>query len=225
MGSRAAKEALFDSLASVASALGNGRRAELVDVLAQGERSVDDVAQEIGQSVANTSHHLRVLAKAGIVTTRRDGTKVIYRLASDAVEELWRAMRVVACAHRDDLDRLADAYLGADRDLETITRTELAERLERGDIIVIDVRPESEYRSGHIAGARSLPVKVLRRRLRELPRDAEVVAYCRGPFCVFADDATRMLQRNGLRARRLEDGYPEWRHAGLPIAAALEVSQ
>ncbi len=219
MADRKAKDALFDAFAEVAKALASGRRAEIVDVLAQGERSVDEVADELGQSVANTSHHLRALARAGLVRTRRDGTRIYYGLASDRVVVLWSAMRDVAAEHVAGIERLAAAYLG-DRDgLEAITREELAARLRRGDLIVLDVRPEPEFRAGHIAGARSVPVTQLRRQLRSLPKDAEVVAYCRGPYCVYADDAVRELRRRGYRALRLEDGYPEWKQAGLPVAA------
>src|SRR5262245_1976784 len=184
MADRAAKDALFEALASVAKALGNGHRAEIIDVLAQGERSVDDLAAQIGQSVANTSHHLRSLARAGVVSTRRDGTRVFYRLASDRVRDLWAAMRDVASAHVADVDRLARAYLGAPDGVEEVTRDELARRLRTGDVIVLDVRPTAEYESGHVRGARSVPIAELRRRLRELPPDSEVVAYCRGPYCV-----------------------------------------
>jgi rhodanese-related sulfurtransferase len=216
---RAAKDALFEAQASVAKALGNGHRAELVDVLTQGERSVDDLAVEIGQSVANTSHHLRLLARTGVVTTRRDGTRIFYRLASDRVAELWSAMRDVAAAHVADLDRLSRAYLGTPDGVEEITREELARRLRAGDVILLDVRPAAEYQAGHVRGARSVPITELRRRLRELPRDVDIVAYCRGPYCVYANDAVRQLRKRGYRARRLQDGYPEWRRQGLPVAA------
>jgi rhodanese-related sulfurtransferase len=219
MADRAAKDALFEALASVAKALGNGHRAEIIDVLVQGERSVEDLASEIGQSVANTSHHLRSLASAGVLTTRRDGTRVFYRIASDRVAELWAAMRDVAAAHVADLDRLARAYLGTNRsEVEEVRRKELEGRLRAGDIIVLDVRPTAEYEAGHIRGARSIPIAELRRHIRSLPNDVEIVAYCRGPYCVFANDAVKQLRKRGYRASRLEDGYPEWRRDGLPIA-------
>jgi rhodanese-related sulfurtransferase/DNA-binding transcriptional ArsR family regulator len=217
VGSRAAKDALFEALASVGKALSSGRRAEIVDLLAQGERSVEDVAAELGQSVANTSHHLRNLARAGLVRTRRDGTRVIYGLASDQVLELWTVMRDVAADHVAEVDRLADAYLGQRDGLQPITRDELVRRLRRGEATVIDVRPAVEYEAGHVEGARSLPISELRRRLDSLPRDGELVAYCRGPYCVFADDAVRLMRRQGFEARRLEDGFPEWKRAGLPV--------
>jgi len=216
MATGAAKSALFDAFASVAHALGSGRRAEIVDLLAQGERSVEEIAGEISQSVANTSHHLRLLAHSGLVRSRRDGNRVYYRLASDRVAELWAAVRDVASHHVAEVDVLAQEYLGSG--VDCVTADELAERIRRGDAVVLDVRPEPEFRAGHIAGARSVPVGELRRHLRSLPKDAEVVAYCRGPYCVYADDAVRELSRRGYQAQRLEDGFPEWKRAGLPVA-------
>jgi rhodanese-related sulfurtransferase/DNA-binding transcriptional ArsR family regulator len=217
VGSRAAKDALFEALASVGKALSSGRRAEIVDLLAQGERSVDDVAVELGQSVANTSHHLRNLARAGLVRTRREGTRVIYGLASDQVMALWTVVREVAAEHVAEVDRLAQAYLGRQDGLQPITRDELALRIRRGEVTVVDVRPAAEYDAGHIEGARSVPISELERRLNALPRDIELVAYCRGPYCVFADDAVRLLRGEGFEAHRLEDGFPEWKRAGLPV--------
>jgi len=219
VGDRQDKDALFDAFAEVAKAMASGRRAEIIDVLAQGERSVEELAGEIAQSVANTSHHLRALARAGLVTTRRDGNRIFYALASERVARLWAAMREVAGEHVAGIERLAEAYLGNREQLEAISRDELKVRLNRGELVVLDVRPEAEYRAGHIAGARSLPYTELRRRIRSLPKDTDVVAYCRGPYCVYADDAVRELTRRGYRARRLQDGYPEWKDAGLPVAA------
>ncbi len=219
MGDRVAKDALFDGFADVAKSLANGRRAELIDVLAQGERHVEALADEIGQSVANTSFHLRTLAGAGLVVTRRDKNRIYYRLASDRVIDLWTALRDVAAAHHDELDELAAAYLGHRDEFDAVSRPELAARIAAGDVVVIDVRPPAEYAAGHIADARSIPVDRLDRELRNLPPDVEVVAYCRGPFCVLADEAVRLLRRRGRTARRLEDGYPEWRRAELPIAS------
>jgi rhodanese-related sulfurtransferase/DNA-binding MarR family transcriptional regulator len=217
MGSGTAKAALFDAQASVAQALGNGRRAEIVDVLAQGERSVDEIAGEISQSVANTSQHLQVLARAGLVRSRREGTRVFYRLASDRVGELWAAVREVAVRHVAEVSVLADEYLGGRDGVEQVTAAELERRLARGDVVVLDVRPEAEYRAGHIAGARSAPLTALASFTSELPRRKEIVAYCRGPYCVYADDAVRLLRERGLKARRLDVGYPEWRRSGLPV--------
>ena len=218
MASGAAKAALFDALSSVARALGSGRRAEIVDVLAQGERSVEELAVEISQSVANTSQHLQVLAKAGLVRSRRVGTRVYYRLASDRVGDLWAAVRDVAVRHVAEVSVLADDYLG--EGVDHLTAVELEQRLARGDVVVLDVRPEPEYRAGHIAGARSVPLSALASAAAELPRRREIVAYCRGPYCVYADDAVRLLRERGLKARRLDVGYPEWRRAGLPVEIA-----
>ena len=212
-----AKSALFDALASVARALGSGRRAEIVDVLAQGERSVDELASEIAQSTANTSQHLQVLARAGLVRSRREGTRVIYRLASDRVAELWAAVRDVAIRHVAEANVLAEHYLGDQRDVEHVSAEELAERLARGAVVLLDVRPEAEYRAGHIAGARSAPIPSLEALAPTLSPRREIVAYCRGPYCVYADDAVRLLRERGLDARRLDVGFPEWRRAGRPV--------
>jgi rhodanese-related sulfurtransferase/DNA-binding transcriptional ArsR family regulator len=222
VGDRAAKNALFDGFASVAKAMGSGRRAEIVDVLVQGQRSVEEISAEIGQSVANTSQHLQHLLRAGLVSTRREGTRIYYSIASPRVADLWAAVRDVAAEHLAELDRLAASYLGDRSELETVTRAELSQRLRRGDAVVLDVRPAAEFRHGHIAGAVSLPVDRLHRRLRNVPRDKDIVAYCRGAYCVYADDAVRTLRRRGYRAARLEDGFPEWAGAGLPVAVGDE---
>lgn len=213
---RVAKDTLFDAFASIGRALSSGRRAELVELLAQGERTVEELAAEIGQSVANTSHHLRSLARAGLLTSRRTGTHVHYRLASDEVLELWWSMRKVAATTVDDLDDLARDYLGDRTDIEVVSRDELAERLVRGDVVVVDVRPFAEYAAGHLPGAVHLPPDRLDE-IARLPADHDVVAYCRGPYCVYADDAVRRLTAAGRRAARLEDGFPEWKGAGQPL--------
>jgi len=214
--SRRAKDDLFDAFASVAKALGSGRRAEIVDLLAQGERSVEEVAREIGQSVANTSHHLRSLATAGLLQSRRDGQRIIYRLTSDRVGDLWAALRDVAATHVADVDVLADAYLGARESIEEVTADELLARLDKGRAVVVDVRPRPEYEAGHIAGARSVPIDDFETALGQLPSSREIIAYCRGPYCVYADDAVRLLRERGYTARRLDSGYPEWHRAGHP---------
>jgi rhodanese-related sulfurtransferase len=217
MARGSAKAALFDAQASVAQALGSGRRAEIVDLLAQGERSVDEIATEIDQSVANTSQHLRVLARAGLVRSRRQGTRVFYRLASERVSDLWAAVRDVAVRHVAEVGVLADEYLGERDAVDQLSAQELERRLARGDVVVLDVRPEPEYRAGHIPGARSVPLSALPSLAPKLPRRRQIVAYCRGPYCVYADDAVRLLQGRGLKARRLDVGFPEWRRAGLPV--------
>jgi len=218
------KEALFDVFATVAKALSSGRRAELVDVLAQGERSVDSLASEINQSLANTSQHLQVLARAGLILSRRDGNRVLYRIADESVEELWTALRAVAAERVAGAEQVAAAYLGDRTGLEQVSRDELAQRLGDG-VLVWDVRPPAEFEAGHVPGAVSVPPEELQRRLDDVPDDVEVVAYCRGPFCVYADDAVRALTSRERRARRLEDGFPEWRRAGLPVAVGAEGSE
>jgi rhodanese-related sulfurtransferase len=221
MGDRAAKTALFDALARVAKALASGRRIELVDVLANGERTVEALAGEVGLSVANTSQHLQILRQAGLVGSRRQGTSVHYRLGGPEVFELWRTLRTLAAGRLAEVERLAVAYLGARDRLEPVTREELARRLEDGDdLVVLDVRPAAEYAAGHLPGAVSIPVGELRRRLAELPADREVVAYCRGPYCAFAHEAVELLREEGFAARRLEDGLPEWQAAGLAVIPA-----
>jgi rhodanese-related sulfurtransferase/DNA-binding transcriptional ArsR family regulator len=219
MGDRAAKTALYDELALVGKALASGRRLELLDVLANGERTVEGLASEAGLSVANTSQHLQVLRQGGLVATRREGTWVYYRLADPAVFGLWRLVRSVGSARLAAVRQLAAAYLGDRDQLEPVTREELARRLRDGDrLVVLDVRPASEHATGHVPGAVSIPVQELRRRLAELPADQEIVAYCRGPYCAFAHEAVALLRQEGFAARRLEDGWPEWEAAGLAVA-------
>ena len=214
IGKRPAKNALFDGFAAVAGSMANGRRAEIIELLGQGERNVEQIADAIDQSVANTSHHLRTLARAGLVRTRRDSTRIYYRLTDDRVYDLWAAIRDVTARHLDDIDRLAEAYLGDRTEISTISRDDLRERLEHDETILIDVRPRAEYDAGHIAGAISMPPDQLDELLPHLPAAREIVAYCRGPYCVFADQAVRKLLARGQSARRLEDGLPEWRRSG-----------
>ncbi|HSJ35212.1 MAG TPA: metalloregulator ArsR/SmtB family transcription factor [Acidimicrobiia bacterium] len=214
---RQAKDALYAGFATIASALGSGRRVEIVEVLAQGERSVEEIGDELEQSVANTSHHLRTLARAGLVTTRRQGTHVHYRLASESVLEAWLALRHLATERLDDIERLSRDYLGNRDGIDVIDRAELSQRLERGDLVLLDVRPAAEFAAGHIPGAVSLPPDRLDRideLVGDIPPDLEIAAYCRGPYCVYADDAVRRLTARGRRAMRLEDGFPEWRIDG-----------
>jgi rhodanese-related sulfurtransferase len=218
MADRAAKTALFDAFARAAKALASGRRIELLDVLANGERTVEALAREVGLSVANTSQHLQVLRQAGLVAGRRQGTSIFYRLAAPEVFQLWQALRTLAASRLADVERLAAAYLGDRDELEPVTREELARRLDDGDdLVVLDVRPAAEYAAGHLPGAVSIPVGELRRRLAELPADREIVAYCRGPYCAFAHEAATLLREDGVSARRLEDGLPEWAAAGLAV--------
>jgi rhodanese-related sulfurtransferase len=217
MTDRASKEALFDEFARVAKSLASGRRAEIVDVLANGERSVERLAAEIRLSVANTSQHLQILKNAGLVTTRRNGTFIYYRLASPSVVGLWRSLQSIARESRGDVERLVHEYLGED-EIEELTKDELWKRLQRKDkLVVLDVRPEEEYEAGHIPGAISIPLEELQKRLRDLPKSKQIVAYCRGPLCALAPQATRYLKSKGYRVKRLSEGAPEWEAAGLPL--------
>ena len=219
MGDAAAKAELFDSLARVGKALGSGKRLELLDLLAQGERSVEVLARAAGLGLTTASAHLQTLRRAGLVATRRDGTKVYYRLAGDDVADLYHRLRKVAGAHVADVDVARTAYLGP-ADTEQVGRDDLLRRAAAGEVVVLDVRPIEEYTAGHIPGAVSIPVDTLAARLDELPPDAEVVAYCRGAYCVLAHDAVRLLHAHGRAARRLVDGMLEWRLARLPVATA-----
>jgi rhodanese-related sulfurtransferase/predicted transcriptional regulator len=211
MDSAQAKGALFDAIAVMGKAFASPRRLELLDLLAQGPRSVEGLARASGQSNANTSQHLQALHAAGIVTRRRAGTRVRYALAGEDVLALWLALRNASAARLAEVERAARDYLG--EEVEAIGREELIERLGRGDVVLVDVRPPEEFTAGHIEGAQSVPLEELERRLAELPAGREVVAYCRGPFCAYAHEAVRRLQAAGRPARRLEDGWPEWQLA------------
>ena len=218
MGDAIAKAELFDSLARVGKALGSGKRLELLDLLAQSERSVEALARAAGVGVTTCSAHLQTLRQAGLVATRRDGTKIHYRLAGPDVAALYALLRDVAGTHSAQAAAARDTYLGTEH-TEAVDRDELQRRLAAGAVIAVDVRPAEEYTAGHIPGARSIPLDQLADRLAELPDDAEVVAYCRGAYCVLAHDAVRLLTAHGRRAARLTDGMLEWRLAGLPVAA------
>ncbi len=217
MGSRAFKDRLYAEFAVLGKALANPHRLELLDLLAQGERSVEELAGEAALSLANASAHLRVLRQARLVEAEKRGLNVVYRLSAPEVFQLWRTLRDVGSARVAEIDRLVETYLTDRDELEAVDKEELLRLLKDEVVIVIDVRPEVEYEQGHISGARSVPVQNLRRRLAELPRDTEIVAYCRGPYCVYSDEAVRLLHRHGFKARRLSDGFPEWRAAGYPI--------
>lgn len=216
MSDRVAKTALFEQFARVGKALASGKRLELVDLLAQGERTVDALAKAAGLGVNTTSAHLQTLKQANLVATRREGTKVYYRLAGTDVAVLYDLVRTVAQQHLPDVEAARAAYLGPDTD--HVTREELFRRAEAGDVVVLDVRPLEEYEAGHIPGALSVPLDELPERLADLPDDQEMVAYCRGAYCVLAHDAVRLLQAEGRQARRLADGMLEWRLADLPVA-------
>jgi rhodanese-related sulfurtransferase len=211
------KEALFDAIAVMGKAFASPRRLELIDLLAQGPRSVDDLASASGQSNANTSQHLQALHAAGLVSRRRDGLRVRYALAGDDVLALWLSLREASAARLAEVQRAAREYLGDE--VEAIGRDELIARMARGDVVLVDVRPAEEFEAGHIDGAQSIPIAELRQRLAELPGDREVVAYCRGPFCAYAHEAVRTLRAKGRAARRLEEGWPEW-HLATEEASA-----
>jgi rhodanese-related sulfurtransferase len=206
------KDAVFEAIAVMGKAFGSPRRLELIDLLAQGSRSVDELASASGQSSANTSQHLQALHAAGLVTRQRDGLRVRYALAGDDVVTLWLALREASATRLAEVQRAARAYLGDD--VEAIGRDEPIARMARGDVVLVDVRPAKEFEAGHIDGARSIPIDELERRLEELPSDREIVAYCRGPFCAYAHEAVRTLRGEGRSARRLEEGWPEWRLGG-----------
>jgi len=217
LGDRELKTAIYNEFARVGKALGSPRRLELLDLLAQGERSVEVLANRADLGLTTASNHLQILRQAGLVSARKDGTKVYYRLAGTDVAALWAELRDVASTHLAEVDRARGAYLGAD-DVEEVTRDELLRRLEAGDVTLIDVRPSEEYAAGHIPGALSLPLEELADRLASLPGDTTIVAYCRGSYCVLAHEAVRALTASGLHAIRLRDGMLEWRLANLPVA-------
>ena len=216
MGDRDAKNALFEQFARVGKALSSGKRLELLDLLAQGERTVEALARAAGLGLTTASAHLQHLKRAKLVTTRRDGTRIYYRLAGADVAGLYALVRTVASEHLADVAAARAAYLGPD--IDHVTREELVRRVASGRVTVIDVRPAEEYAAGHIPGAVSIPVAELTDRLAELPPDQEIVAYCRGAYCVLAHDAVRLLAAHGRPARRLADGMLEWRLADLPVA-------
>ncbi len=219
MGDRDAKTALFDQFARVGKALGSGKRLELLDLLAQGERTVESLSRAAQLGMTTASAHLQTLKQANLVATRREGTKIYYRLAGSDVAALYALVRTVASAHLPDVDAASAAYLGPD-DAEQVTRDELLQRAQRGEVVVLDVRPREEYEAGHIPGAVSIPVEELADRLDDIPADQEIVAYCRGTYCVLAHDAVRLLSARGRSARRLADGMLEWRLAELPVEIA-----
>lgn len=216
-----AETVFYDHFARIGKALASGRRVELLDVLCQGERSVEALARAARMSVTNTSQHLHILRSARLVEARKQGTKVIYRVADEDVCRFFLQLCELAHARLAEVDQLVRCHLDGDP-FDAVTREELLERVERGDVLVLDVRPPEEFAAGHIAGAVSVPLEELEDRLDALPAEGEIVAYCRGPYCLLASRALELLRANGFRARRLEDGFPEWRLAGLPVAVGEE---
>lgn len=211
------KNRLYEQFASIGKALANPHRLELLDVLAQGERTVETLAQETGQPIANTSQHLHILRAARLVETRRAGVSIYYRLASQEVSTLWLTLRSAGETHLAEVQQVVDAFLHDRRQLTPITARALLDALQQEQVFLLDVRPVEEYQAGHLPQATSLPLDELEKRLAELPREREIVAYCRGPYCVFADEAIALLRAQGYRARRLQEGVPEWRALGLPV--------
>ncbi len=217
MSSNHFKQDLFTQFARVGKAMSNGNRLELLEFIAQGERSVDELAKVSGLSVANTSQHLQQLRQAGLIVSTKRGLKVFYRLSGDDVIDLFNSLRNVAERHLADVQQLVNTFLTVKDDLEPIPATELLDRVKDGLVTVLDVRPVEEYQSGHVPGAINVPLSELEEYLSQLDTHQEVVAYCRGPHCVLAFDAVEQLRRNGIKAHRMEDGFPEWKSAGLPI--------
>lgn len=218
--SRATKDALYAQFARIGHAASSPRRLELLDLLAQGEKTVEQLADQSATPIKNTSAHLRVLRQARLVETRRDGSHVLYRLADDGVVRLLRAIEALGQARLAEVAQVADLFIRRRDALEPVTLPELRKRVRAGDVTLLDVRPEDEYAAGHIPGAVSIPVTQLKRRLTELPRRREVIAYCRGAYCVYSVEAVEILRGDGYRARRAEEGLPDWRARGYPVATS-----
>lgn len=211
------KQEIFDQFARIGKAVSNGRRLELLELLAQGKHNVETLADMCSMSVANTSQHLQNLRQSGLVTANKIGQHVYYSLSSDRIVDLLAVLRELAEDNLNEVNRLIQQYLQVKDDLEPLPRSDLLQRAEDGLVTIIDVRPSLEYDSGHIPGAINVPLSELDKHLSEFPTDQEIVAYCRGPYCLLAFDAVKTLRDKGFQARRLEDGYPEWKQSGLPV--------
>jgi ArsR family transcriptional regulator len=225
MSSEKPKRALFAGFAEVAKALGHGHRLEILELLAQGERSVEALAGRVGLPVANTSQHLRLMRRAGLLASRREGKRVFYRLSDPTVLDLTAALRRVAERNFAEVREIIGGYFHQRDAMEPVSRKELVRRLKDGLVTVLDVRPEDEYAAGHVSNAVNIPLRELAKRLREIPRSREVVAYCRGPYCVLAFEAVALLRDRGFKVRRLEDGFPEWSAAGLAVEKASTIDR
>jgi rhodanese-related sulfurtransferase/predicted transcriptional regulator len=214
---RTFKNQMYDQFARVVRAMANPHRLELIDLLAQGERSVEDLAREASLSIANASQHLQTLRAAQLVEVRREGLYAYYRLADESVFRVWQSIRDLGESRLAEIDRIVQTFLANRADLEAVSAEDLVRRMRTNGLVVLDVRPPEEYRAGHIPGARSVPVSEVESTLKEISPEHEVVAYCRGPYCVFADEAVALLKAHGYKAQRLEGGLPDWRAAGLPV--------
>jgi rhodanese-related sulfurtransferase len=222
LSGRDVKDGLYEQFARIGKAVAHPKRIELLDLLCQGERSVEVLADAAATTVVNTSAHLKVLREARLVATRKEGTRVFYRLADETVCTFYLSLRDLARERYADVDKIVRDYFEARDKLEPMTRDELLARTDDGSLVLLDVRPREEYEAGHIPGSVSVPLGELKQTLDSLPRDAEIVAYCRGPYCVLAPQALTLLHRNGISARRFEEGLPEWREAGLPVQVGKE---
>ena len=216
------KDAVYSQFGRIGKALASPRRLELLDLLCQGPRTVEALAKAVDQSLANTSQHLQVLRSARLVEAEKEGVRVRYRLADEMVCDFFRSLRALAESRLAEVERVTREFLEARGTMEPVDRERLLDRVRRGEVTVLDVRPEEEYIAGHIAGAISVPLSQLDRRLADLPRDREIVAYCRGPYCVLAIEAVELLRTRGFEAARLEDGVPDWRARGYPVATGEE---
>ena len=221
MSSQGPKQTVFACLAEIARALGHGHRLELLELLGQGERSVEDLAQRTGLSFANTSRHLQILRRVRLIEPRREGKRMLYSLAGDdQIVPLLQALGRVGERNAAEIERVMASYFRARDTMEPVSREDLLARMQDGSVAVLDLRPEDEFALGHVSGARNVQLAALERHLADLPSDQEIVAYCRGPYCVLSFEAVAILRASGFRVRRLEDGYPEWKAAGLPVAFA-----
>jgi rhodanese-related sulfurtransferase/biotin operon repressor len=220
MNKREFKDKVYSELAKVARSMANPHRLEIIELLAQGEFSVEQIAEQTSISVANASQHLQVLKMAQLVEINRQGNFIFYRLSNSNVFKAWKALRELGVERIAAIDKVVKEFRKAKFDFETVTINELIERIESGKVTILDVRPESEFNQGHIANAISIPIDGLSKRLKELPKRTEIVAYCRGPFCVYADEAVALLKKAGYKASRLDEGFPDWKLNELPIEVA-----
>jgi rhodanese-related sulfurtransferase/DNA-binding transcriptional ArsR family regulator len=220
---RAFKTELFEEFARIGKALSSGRRLELIELLAQSERTVEELAAETGMSIANASQHLQVLRSARLVDVRRQGTYAWYRLSDEHVLRLWLSLREVGEMQLAEIERIVEDFFKDRKDMEATTCEDLLKHLKTGSVVVLDVRPEQEYSAGHIRGARSIPVNELEARLKEIPKKKTIVAYCRGPYCVLADEAVAILRAKGFNALRFGGGFPDWKARGLPVERAINL--